>query len=177
MRKYNLKGSIYNTKIYAGLIYLGYFEEKLMKEYINKILRQLLNALSKKIAPLECYYTNYQVKCSKKNCKISLKYDDENNILKKIIINYLFDNGIKPIFENRVNKFEPMVDLLSYSGSSIKIDPEKVKPKEHNGNFPKKFTINSISLIKGMVANPRPGFPSLHDKLFISEIEKFPLNG
>ena len=113
---------------------------------------------------------------SKTFYKISLKFTDEENLLEKIIIPYLHQNAILPIYEKKKNILKPTIDLIYYKYSKIIGDnKEAIKIQVPTD----KFKINHISLIRGTPIKLRSGTPSTHDQLNLEEVNKyyFPLKG
>ena len=173
-KKYLLKDSHYNNKLCTNLIYLGYLDNETANNYMNNIICKLLTAISNKFSTLKCKYTGYKIDYDKSYYKISLQFDDENNYLKQIIVPYLYENGILPIYDKKKYIHDPSIDLIYYKKSSI-LESKK------NGvtiQLPQnEFDINYLSLIKGTPTNIRSGTPSVHDQMYFEEIYqyKFPL--
>jgi hypothetical protein len=170
--KYSLKGYHYNNRFYANLIYIGYFDNETAKLYMNNIINSLLTAISNNINLLECNYSNFKITYDKSYYKISLNFDDKNNILKKIIIPYLFNEAISPIYPQRKNVYYPIIDLIYYKNSDKLISTKnKINIQIPNDTF----TIDHISLIKGTSIRVRSGLPSLHDQMNLEEVNRFNL--
>jgi len=176
IKKYKLKNYHYNNKYSSNLIYLGYLDEHVAYKYMESIISNLLKAISEKFNYLECIYTGYKLEYDKSFYKISLKFNDVNNYLEKIIVPYLHNNAIIPVYEKRKNIMKPSIDLIYYKDSS-KIDG---KNDDINILLPEdKFIIDHISLIKGSPIRVRSGTPSIHNQMTLEEVYKysFPLNG
>lgn len=170
--KYFLKESHWNTVFFSNMIYLGYFTTEIANIYMNNIITHLLKAISEKFSELNCEFTNYKIDFDKSFYKISLKFTDDDNYLEKIIIPYLHNNGIMPIYPKRKDIQKPSIDILYYKRSHIlkeKKDVEKI-----NINIPtEKFKIDHISLIRGTAIRSRVGTPSLHDQMNLVEVNRF----
>jgi hypothetical protein len=172
IKRYKLKEYHWNNKFSFNLIYLGYLDQNTAKKYMDNIIVYLLKAISEKFYSIECKYTGYKLEYDKSFYKISLNINDENNYLENIIIPYLHENGIVPIYENKKNMLNPSIDLIYYKKSSI-IDNKKNSIKI---TFPEEsFKIDHISLIKGNSLRVRSGTPSQHNQLNLEEIYTFPL--
>jgi len=175
-KKYYLKNYHINNKFFGNLIYLGYLEEKIANIYMENIFNHLLTCVSNKFNKLLCNYTEYKIDFDKSYYKISLKFTDENNYLNKIIIPYLYEKGIAPIYDKKKYIYQPTIDLIYYKNSNILKD----KSSKINIQVPiENFEINSLSLIKGTSVHVRSGTPSLHDQMIFEEVNKYnyPLNG
>jgi len=167
--KYKLKYPHWNNKFYTNLIYLGYFDMYTANLYMDSIIKPLLEALSEKIPVLDCNYTGFKVDYDKTFYKISLKINDTNNVLESIVVPYLHNNGILPVFDKKKIIYKPSIDLLYYKHSSKLMDK-----KDINIQLPTSgFKINHLSLIKGTPVKYRPGTPSIHDQMHIEEIARY----
>ena len=167
--KYKLKEPHWNNKFFTNLIYLGYFDNITVNMYMENIITPLLVALSDKINVLNCNFTQFKIEFDKTFYKISLKINDENNLLENIIVPYLYDNAISPIYNKKKIMYKPSVDLLYYKSSSrlhSKNDISVQVPLDM-------FKIKHLSLIKGTPVKYRPGTPSLHDQMNIEEIFRY----
>lgn len=174
-KKYNLKDYHVNHNLFGNLIYLGYFDNETVSKYMNNIISNLLTAISNKFDILKCKYTSYKVIFDKSYYKISLNFTDSNNFLDKIIVPYLYENGIKPIYERKRNLFKPSIDLIYYKKSYIL---EQKKGEILIQVPPQEFTIDHLSLIKGTPIKSRIGTASTHDQMYLEEVQQytFPLN-
>lgn len=175
-KKYILKNYHVNNAFFSNMIYLGYFNIEMANLYMNNIVSHLLNAISKKFNELECKYTGYKLEYDKSYYKISLKFTDKDNFLENIIIPYLHNNAILPIYDKKTNIKKPSIDLIYYKSSVYlgdKKDEIRIQVPEKN------FKINHISLIKATTTRVRTGTPSLHDQMNLVEVNRYhyPLNG
>jgi hypothetical protein len=160
-----------NYQLSTNLIYLGYFSYSVAKEYMNNIVGKLLSAISESrdIQPLMCEYSSYKIKDDKKYYKISIEYDDISNILSKIIIPYLYENGIQPIY-NKKNYEKPAIDLLYFKKEDVK-NKDKIT---FSMNIPKnKFILDHLSLLRGLPTKIRSGTPSTHNQMNMEEMSEF----
>jgi hypothetical protein len=176
IKKYKLKNYHWNSKYCSNLIYLGYLDQNTAAKYMDNIIVNLLKAVSEKFNNLECEYTGYKIEYDKSFYKISLKINDINNYLENIIVPYLHQNAILPIYEKKKNILKPSIDLVYYKDSS------KISGKKNDIKImvpTEKFTIDHISLIRGNSVRVRSGTPSLHNQMNLEEIYKysFPLKG
>lgn len=170
IKKYKLKYYHFNNKFCSNLIYLGYLREKTAYKYMNNIIKYLIIAITEKINVLNCIYTGFKIEYDQSYYKISLKINDENNYLENIIVPYLHNNGILPIYENKKNILKPSIDLIYYKSSNM----EKNTKKFLNIILPtEKFKIDHISLIKGSSSHIRSGTPSTHNQMNLEEVYKF----
>jgi len=103
IKKYKLRNYHWNNKYSSNLIYLGYLHERVAYKYMENIISYLLKAISEKFNHLECIYTGYKLEYDKSFYKISLKFNDVNNYLEKIIVPYLHNNAILPVYEKKKN--------------------------------------------------------------------------
>lgn len=169
IKKYKLKNYHWNNKFSSNLIYIGFLDEKTAYKYMDNIIVNLLKAITEKINPLQCEYLEYKIDYDKSYYKISLKIDDNHNYLQNIIIPYLHENAIIPIYEKKT-MLKPCIDLIYYKKSDKignKKDAIKIMvPTE-------KFNIDHISLIKGTSSIVRSGTPSLHDQMSLEEVYKY----
>lgn len=170
--KYSLKNYHINNKFFSNLIYLGYLDNETVNLYMSNILNPLLNSLSSKIETLQCNFTGYKLENDKSFYKISLKFEDKDNYLEKIIIPYLHQNAITPFYEKK-NMLKPAIDLIYYKESYKIKDKNSIKIEVPKNNF----TVDHISLIKGTPVKARTGTPSTHDQMTLEEVSryKFPL--
>jgi hypothetical protein len=173
-KKYLLRKSHWNNYFSTNLIYLGYLDQSTAHLYMDNIIGNLLSSISNKFSNLICKYINYKIYYDKSFYKISLEFTDNDNYLKDIIIPYLEENGIKPIYDKKIFLHNPSIDLIYYKNS----DYFKDKKPEIRIQVPtKEFIIDHISLIKGTATSIRSGTPSKHDQMHMEEIlkYKFPL--
>jgi len=158
-----------NYQLSTNLIYLGYFTNSVAKEYMNNVFSNLLNAItqSPNVKALMCEYLNYKIKDDKKYYKVSIEYDDSKNILSKVIIPYLYENGITPIY-NKKNYEKPAIDLIYFKKDNMhsKISLSMNLPKN-------KFMLSSLSLIRGLPTKTRSGTPSTHNQMNLEEVSGF----
>jgi hypothetical protein len=173
-KKYLLRKFHWSNYFCTNLIYLGYLDQATATKYMENIIKKLLSAISNKFSKLICNYNNYKISYDKSYYKVSLEINDTNNYLKDIIIPYLEENGIKPIYEKKTFPHNPSIDLIYYKYS----DYFKDRKPEIRIQIPEEqFIIDHISLIKGTPVSIRSGTPSLHDQMHLEEIlkYKFPL--
>ena len=172
IKKYKLKNYHWNNKLSSKLIYLGYLDENTAYKYMENIINSLLKAISEsdKINILECEYKGYKIEYDKSYYKISLNIADTNNYLQNIIVPYLHNNGIVPIYGTHKTITHPSIDIIYYKKSDIignsKDSINIMVPTE-------KFTIDHLSLIKGHSVNIRSGTPSRHNQMDLEEIYKY----
>ena len=168
-QKYNLKDIHWNNKYFTNMIYLGYLDNKVINLYMEKI-NPLLESISKKISSISCNYNGYKLEFDKSYYKISLKINDESNVLEKIVT-YLYQEAILPVY-NKKQLLKPSIELLYYKNS------QKLKNKNDiKIQLPiQEFKINNISLIKGTSIRSRSGTPSLHDQMSLEEVRKYNYN-
>jgi hypothetical protein len=168
--KYKLQESHVNNLITTNLIYLGYFDIETAQVYMNDIFQYLLKSVTSKFAPLECNITNFNIDRDSSFFKIMLQYKDTNNYLEKIIIPYLYQNGIVPVLGNKRYNRRGSIDCVFFKDSNI------IKSKKFRimTDFPKKtFVINNLCLIKGTPTKIRSGTPSIHDQLSYEVIKEY----
>ncbi len=163
--KYRLIEPHWNNKLYTNFIYLGYFDMNTANIYMSNIITPLLQTLADKIKTLDCHYIKYNMKYDGTFNRLSLEFGDKDNLIENIILPYLFDNAIIPIY-NRKSLIPASIDLLYYKSSPILSSIKDFKFELPIGEF----KINYLSLIKGTPIKYRPGTPSLHDQLNIEEI-------
>jgi hypothetical protein len=175
-KKYLLKEYHTNNKLFTNFIYLGYLDEETANIYMQEIISKLLTSISNTFNELICEYTGYKLSYDGSYYKISLNFNDIKNYLEKIIIPYLHENGVVPIYDKKKYPLKPTIDLIYYKESNIlgnKTDGINIQiPTD-------KFKINHISLIKGNPVKIRSGTPSIHDQMNLEEVYKydFPLKG
>jgi hypothetical protein len=171
--KYKLQESHVNNLITTNLIYLGYFDIETAQVYMNDIFQYLLKSVTTKFAPLECNITNFNIDRDSSFFKIMLQYKDTNNYLEKIIIPYLYQNGIVPVLGNKRYSRRGSIDCVFFKDSNI------IKSKKFRimTDFPKEtFEINNLCLIKGTPTKVRSGTPSIHDQLSYEVVKEYVYN-
>lgn len=168
-KKYFLKQVHWNTKFFTNMIYLGYFNNETATIYMENIIKPLLSIISEKFSTLDCKYTSYKIENDKSFYKISLNFTDEQNYLEKIILPYLYENGILPIYNRKKYTQKPAIDLIYYKSS-----PKLNIKQEINALVPDQiFNIDHISLIRGIPLRYRAGTPSIHDQMNLEEISRY----
>ena len=174
--KYKLQESHYNNLITTNLIYLGYFDIETAQIYMNDIFQHLLKTVSEKFAPLDCNITNFKLDRDSSFFKISLQYKDKNNYLEKIIIPYLYENGIIPVLGNKRYNRRGTIDCIFFKHSDI-INHKKYRIKDEIPN--ETFEINNLCLLKGTPVKVRSGTPSIHDQMSYEVVKeyKYDFNG
>jgi hypothetical protein len=168
-QKYQLRDSHWNNKFYTNIIYLGYFDMETAEIYMDDIIKPLLEAIAKNIHVLNCKYTGFKIDYDTVFHKISLKINDNDNLLETVIVPYLHNNGILPIFNKKKTIYKPTIDVLYYKSSSKVQDKKNIRVQPP----PYEFKIDHLSLIKGTPVKYRPGTPSLHDQMHIEEIFRY----
>ena len=170
LKRYQLKDYHSSYPFCTNILYLGYLDQNTANTYMKNIISQLLIAVESKFNELVCKYTRYTISFDKSYYKIALEYDDENNYLSKIIIPYLKNEGIQPIYNKVDTTNNPSVNLFFYKSSNkMELSSEGISvfiPYDA-------FTINSLSLIKGVPTRIRSGTPSLHDQMHFEEMQNF----
>jgi hypothetical protein len=165
----NQHGYHSNYKFSTNLIYLGYLEEDVATSYMENIFNKLLIQLTKNIEELECQYTHFTVSEDNTYYKISLEFTDIEDKLNKVILPYLYQEGVKPIYPNRVIQ-KPKIELLYVNKAGISYFEKRnffIKPPTN------KFNLDYFTLIKGNPVVARSGTPSVHDQMNLEEIEKY----
>ena len=171
--RYMLK-QYHTNNLFLKLIYLGYLDYETANKYMDNIISKLLKTVSDNFFELTCHYEKYDVNDDGSYYKISLEVDDENNDLSNKILPYLFDEGIKPIYEKKKNTNKPVIELIFYK-SSVILDLKK----EVNIDVPSStFMIDHLALIKGNPTMSKSGSPSVHHQMHLEEVRRFtfPLN-
>jgi hypothetical protein len=169
--KIDTKTSYDNYMICYKNIYIGYMTNKDAEYYMNNILSYLLNTVKKNIKKLTCHYTRFKLKSlNNNNIRISLEYEDENNLLSKVIIPYINKNGIEPIYDRKIENSKPSIEL-------IYMEPSELIPNtqtEINIKIPTEtFVINKFTLIRGVLNRIRSGTPSKHDQLSFNNVKHY----
>lgn len=168
-KKYFLKQAHWNTKFFTNMIYLGYFNNDTAIEYMENSIKPLLIAIGLKFSKFNCKYTGYKIENDKSFYKISLNFMDEQNYLENIILPYLYENGILPIYNKKKSNLKPAIELIYYK-SSAKLNMKQ----EINSLVPEQqFNIDHISLIRGIPIRYRVGTPSVHDQMNLEEISRY----
>jgi hypothetical protein len=154
-------------------IYIGYMTDKEAEYYMNNILLFLLNTIKKNIKKLTCHYTRFKLKYVKNNIRISLEYEDENNLLSNVIIPYINKKGIEPIYDRKIENSKPSIEL-------IYMKPSELIPNTHteiNIKVPTEtFVIDKFTLIRGVLNKIRSGTPSKHDQLSFTNVRHYNFN-
>jgi hypothetical protein len=154
--------------------YIGYMTNKEADYYMNNILSYLLNTIKKNIKKLVCHYTKFKLKFVKDHSiRISLEYEDENNLLSNVIIPYINKKGIEPIYDRKIEKSKPSIELIYmekndfipniYTEINIKVPTET-------------FVIDKLTLIRGGLTKLRSGTPSKHDQLIFNNVKHYSYN-
>ena len=171
--KYRLKDSHYTHNIGTKYLYLGYITKETALLYMDKIITHLLSSLQEKIHSLTCQYGELKITKDAPFFRVSLTFDDEQNVLSRIVLPYLFKNGILPIYPWKIkNKFIGEVDLLYF-----KKTPET--PAEMSLKIPipqEKFKIDHISLIRGTPRVAKIGKASSHNEMSLDEIQRYKID-
>jgi hypothetical protein len=165
----NQHGYHSNYQLSTNLIYLGYLEEDVAEAYMNNTFSKLLTAITTNMPPLLCEYTQYSVSEDNSYYKVSLDYKDIDDKLNKIILPYLFENGIEPIYDKK-NIPTSKIDLLYINKNGLDYFEKRdffMKPPNTY------FTLDYLALIKGTPTVARSGTPSTHDQMNLEEIEKY----
>ena len=154
-------------------IYIGYMTNKDADVYMRNILSPLLNTIKNNIGKLNCHYTRFKLKYVKNYIRISLEYEDENNILSNVIIPYINKNGVEPVYDRKIENSKPSIEL-------IYMKPNQLIPNtqaEININVPTEtFVIDKLSLIRGGLTKLRSGTPSKHDQLIFNNVRHYSFN-
>ena len=154
-------------------IYIGYMTNKDADVYMRNILSPLLNTIKNNIGKLNCHYTRFKLKYVKNYIRISLEYEDENNLLSNVIIPYINKNGVEPVYDRKIENSKPSIEL-------IYMKPNQLIPNtqaEININVPTEtFVIDKLSLIRGGLTKLRSGTPSKHDQLIFNNVRHYSFN-
>jgi hypothetical protein len=154
-------------------IYIGYMTNKEADYYMNNILSYLLNTIKQNIKKLTCHYTRFKLKYVKNHIRISLEYEDENNLLSNIIIPYINKKGIEPVYDRKIENSKPSIEL-------IYMKPNQLIPNIHteiNIKVPTEtFVIDKLTLIRGGLTKLRSGTPSKHDQLIFNNVRHYSYN-
>ena len=174
-KKFKLRNNHSYGRLFANFLYLGYFEEKYADMYMTKRFNYLLQNIADKFKELECNYTEFKIEYDKTYYNIQLRLKDENDYLKNIIVPYMNEFGIEPVYGTK-KTYVPNVNLVYYKESSILKD----KKSQVKTEIPQiKFKIEDLCLLRATPVKSRSGYPSLHDQLNIEEVKKYkvPFNG
>ena len=158
-----------NYKFSTNLVYLGYLEENIAEKYMENIFDKLLKELTQNIQELECQYTDFTISNDNSFYRISLDYKDTEDKLNKVILPYLNQVGIKPIYPNR-NIEKPKIELLYVNKKKISYFEKRnfyTKPPSNS------FKLDYLTLIKGIPTVSRSGAQSVHDQMNLEEVEKY----
>jgi hypothetical protein len=154
-------------------IYIGYMTNKDADVYMKNILSPLLNTIKNNIGKLNCHYTRFKLKYVKNYIRISLEYEDENNLLSNVIIPYINKNGVEPVYDRKIENSKPSIEL-------IYMKPNQLIPNtqaEISINVPTEtFVIDKLSLIRGGLTKLRSGTPSKHDQLIFNNVRHYSFN-
>jgi hypothetical protein len=174
-KKFKLKNNHSYGRLFANFLYLGYFEEKYADMYMTKRFNDLIQNITSEFKELECNYTEFKIEYDKTYYNIQLRLKDENDYLKNIIVPYMNEFGIEPVYGPK-KTYVPNVNLVYYKESSILKD----KKSQIKIEIPQiKFKIEDLCLLRATPVKSRSGYPSLHDQLNIEEVKKYkvPFNG
>ena len=176
INEYDIQNYHTNDLFFTNILYLGYFDRETAEVYMDKIVKYLLTSLQKKYRPIECHYTRFKVFFDKKVYKLSLVIDDQLNIINKVILPYLYENGVQPVYEKRRYAKQSDVSLVFYKYSSALKNIFKKKYKRNHfksHDIPEtKFLIDNISLIKGTPIQTKIGSPSVHDEMNFEVVQE-----
>ena len=175
-KKYGLKNYHWNNVLFSDMIYLGYFTTEVAQIYMDEIISHLLKAISERFSTLKCSYTGFKLDYDKSYYNISLKFTDTNNYLESIIIPYLHQNAILPVFPSRRAIKKPAIDLIYFKNSYVlskKKDLQEMKDSIKIQLPTDTFKIDHISLIKGSTTRTRSGTPSTHNQMSLVEISRY----
>jgi hypothetical protein len=158
-----------NYKFSTNLVYLGYLEEHIAEKYMENIFDRLLKELTQNIQELECQYTDFTISNNNSFYRISLDYKDTEDKLNKVILPYLNEEGIKPIYPNRTIE-NPKIELLCVNKKKVSYFEKRnfyIKPPSN------KFKLDYLTLIKGVPTVSRSGAQSVYDQMNLEEVEKY----
>ena len=176
INRYNIKELHYPNLVTTNLVYLGYFDLSVAKLYMDKIIRYLCDAIAKKYSKLECNMTNFKMVYDGSYYKIMLQLEDLKSELKNVMIPYLNNKGVIPIYGNRKFEKKASIDII-YFKKSEKIEEQKKKFKKNFKimlDFPMdKFILDSLVLIQGTPVITRSGYPSTHDQMDFKILNDF----
>lgn len=169
-----LKKLHWNNRFFTNLIYIGFLEERIAKEYMDNIFNNLLEELVSRIGILECKYNDFIIKSDGSYNRVSIRFNDLQNILEKIIVPYLHKNGILPIYPNKKYILKPTIDIFHYK-DNVTIDEQTIDEIKKLLNN-ESFKMDHISLIKGDPIDIRAGTASIHDRMNIEEVDGYRFN-
>ena len=174
--KYKIFDNSYTNYIICyKFIYLGYMTNEEVYYYMDNIISKLLITLVRNIKKLTCHYNKFKVRYAKGNSliKVSLELQDENNVINNVIIPYINKFGVSPVYNREIKNNKPTIELIYTKPREGLKSPSQtidlVVPTEP-------FIIDSLSLIRGTVVNPRSGNPSKNDNLNFDEVKKYRYN-
>jgi len=178
---FTLKDSYWNNKLFANIMYIGYFSIDIAHSYMENIITPLLKAISEKIGQLECTLTKLRIIKIKDNLnKITLEFTDTNDYLNKTIIPYIHNHAIAEIYEKRSNVLSPpSINMIYYTSSPVlnSINKRNELYEKLNNKLEtlktKRFRLEQISLIKGIPFQYRTGTPSKNNRMSIEEIKRY----
>lgn len=154
-------------------IYIGYMTNKDADYFMNNILSYLLNTIKRNIKKLVCHYTKFKLKYVKNHIRISLEYEDENNLLSTVIIPYINKKGIEPVYDRKIENSKPSIEL-------IYMKPNQFIPNTNTDiaiKIPTEtFVIDKLTLIRGGLTKLRSGTPSKHDQLIFNNVRHYSYN-
>jgi len=169
--KYQLKDIYhnFNHKFVTRFVYMGYLTPEVANKYMEFRMKSLCMEVTQKFQSLVCRYSKVKPKFDKPTNYFSIFFDDENHYLKEIIIPFLANYGIKPLFPKRFTNYQPMFDLIHFRKSNPIRKGEQIQV-----NIPETtFTINHLSLISAKPTQSKMGYQSVHDNLIYQEEAKY----
>ena len=171
--KIDSKTSYDNYMLCFKNIYIGYMTNKEADYYMNNILSYLLNTIKQNIKKLVCHYTRFKLKYVKNHIRISLEYEDENNLLSNVIIPYINKKGIEPIYDRKIENSKPSIELIYMKPNTF----IRTIQTEINIKVPTEtFVIDKLTLIRGGLTKLRSGTPSKHDQLIFNNVRHYSYN-
>ena len=177
INKYKLEHYHYPNIITGNLIYIGYFDQKVAQLFMKDIMSFLLNSISNKFGKLYCKFNDIKTNFDGSYFKIYLDIEDNEKSLQNIILPYLFEKGIKPVFKNRSQNKKAYVNLIYTKGKPEKIAnlQDKFKDKfKIKIDYPfDTFTIDKLCLLKGTPSKSRSGAPSTHDQMDFEKVADY----
>ena len=159
----------FNHKFVTRFIYMGYLTPEVANKYMEFRMKSLCLQVTQKFSSLQCRYSKVKPKFDKPTNYFSIFFDDENHYLKEIIIPFLANYGIKPIFPKRFTNYQPMFDLIHFKKNAPirKGEPIQVSIPDTS------FTISHLSLISAKPTQSKMGYQSVHDNLIYQEEAKY----
>jgi hypothetical protein len=176
LNKYNLQDIHFPNLMMANYIYLGYFPLAVAKLYMDDIMNYLLKAISEKCSKLYCNISNFKLTYDQVYYKIMLQFQDKNNKLEDIIIPYLYQKGITPVYGLKKHNEKPTIDVVYFKESTkIKEQREKFGRKfKLIADYPSDtFVIDTLCLIQGTPIKSRVGTPSTHDPMEFEKVKNY----